>query len=344
MQDLATNANFSQVSKRGLGNALEISQLPSGLKYLIKLGRWLVADRTRFPNNLRILITVPTEHLAALAISIGALNTDIECNSCDCTHILTSNEPTRASAYTDGKFQDGLAHLDSIGRVKFGQSTFDTTAKIDSRQSVHVLPKNFPQRLGLSKDKLKKEIQDFIETLNLGIQDPSQLRAIAGLERSRISAHPVIVLGHIKTFEQDLIRESLLSYLYPQGVCGIGKIEEEWFRCPCLVGKNIPSIENNTWLSEVLPRLVITVGKNACLCSRRDQWPQIPQVLILSRTSPSSVATVKDLMDLGWEESKPYTPEAIEMLKPSGGIEVSFWTESQPLATTFDLEENEDQW
>lgn len=47
MQDLATNENFPHISmRRVVDNSLETDQIPPGLRYLIRLVQWLVADQT----------------------------------------------------------------------------------------------------------------------------------------------------------------------------------------------------------------------------------------------------------------------------------------------------------
>lgn len=305
--------------------------MPKSLQRIMDIGEFLASPSLDPPDNLRVIITIPTERLAAVAIALGALKKIDVCTE-DCTHLVKSSEEMPVTGYTGGKFEDGRGFRDPKGDIHFGQSVF-----VENKKSVHLLPDGFP------KDRLPKKCKDEIEDLSKAF---SCEQNIAGLQRSIMSAHPVLVVGYVDGFKDDVCMENspLVSY-HPLGRCGTGELKSGWFRHPTLLAGSLPSPDGDySWLSRVKPRLVTTVGKAASLKRSCGLWPKVPVVLLLSRRASSSVAVVDEIVSEGWSPCWPDSEQAKNALSPGSGIEVGCWIEDHPPTSTYDQEDEEPEW
>jgi len=133
---------------------------------------------------------------------------------------------------------------------------------------------------------------------------------------------------------------------HPLGRCGAGELKSGWFRHPALLAgpPAPPDDEHNSWVKDVRPRLVITVGRAACLTRCRGLWPMVPEILLLSRRDPSSVDAVDSITGEGWSPLCPDSEQAKESLSPGSGIEVGCWAEDHAPMPVYDQEDEEPAW
>lgn len=312
-------------------------RLPRGLSRLYSLGTLLAKPDSQLPDHLRVIVSVPTYHLASIALCLGAFQVDWGCDA-RCAHRVLAEEPRMAAVYSDRHLQDRQAWLNpSDARVHVGpQDSYPTS------RGIHLLPVGFPKRDPLPRvDNFVEEIDDLGETL--------EHKVAAGVERSELGAHPVIVVGYVSKFHLDVrMSGSPFDDFHPLGRLAPGSFgpvsNPGWFRYPVLLTQKIPELKDNfEWLTEVQPRLIVYVGMSAARASALAIWPKTPAVVVLSRRSSSSADCLEAIETLGWEQQILQHVDSQSCLLPGNGIEVSHWVEQITDAPS-DLEGDEAAW
>ena len=295
--------------------------VPGGLRRLYDLGEYLVKYGFAFPDNLRVVVSVPTQRLASTALALGALNNEWDCDT-RCGHRVTDDGPRLASHYDNRHLRDQDAWKDEKGRVYVS-----TQNSFASSRGVHLLPSSFPQRSPSSRGRaFEDEVNDLAEAMNV-------TSAQAGIERSELGAHPVIVVGHVSRFYIDVkMPRSPLAWLHPLGRLAPGKFgsakEPGWYRHPVLLANRIRNPDDEfAWLGEMEPRMVVYVGTSAVRSSVRDIWPRTPAVILLSRRANVSANALELIENLGWKHGYVEVPGSISPFQPGSGLEISSWTE-----------------
>jgi hypothetical protein len=297
--------------------------LPAGLARLRQLAGALMSAAV--PDGLRIIVTCPTTRFAAVAAALGALDVDQGCDSCLHEQLA---DGVRVSAYLDGRLTDkvllhaGQAQLDFGGHRLAG-----------NRDSVHRLPSAFPER---HDHRLDPELREHLMS-HLG--GPP---AAVGFRHSARCAHPVLIVGEPTAVGDDM---AVLAALQPEAHLparlDIGTRLDAWYRHPVLAVGRLPRPDADRWLDEVRPRLVVFAGSAGWLVSWRGRWPDVPQLVLLSRRSPAAAEAAAAIGVAGWA-----APEAgiLDLpggvLVPGAGLEIGARCEPRPL----NGEEDEEEW
>lgn len=295
--------------------------VPGGLRRLYDLGEYLVNYGVAFPDNFRVVVSVPTQRLASTALALGALNIDWECDT-RCGHRVSAGDPRPSALYDDRHLRDQESWKDHNNRISVSpQNSFA------SSRGVHLLPSSFPQRSPSPRSRaFEEEVNDLAESMGL-------TSAQAGIERSELGAHPVIVVGNGSPFYTDVkMRRSPLAWLHPLGRLAPGKFgsakEPGWYRHPVLLANRIRNADDEfAWLDEMEPRMVVYVGMSAVRSSVRDIWPRTPAVVLLSRRANVSANALGLIENLGWEHGYVEVPGSTSPFQPGSGLEISTWTE-----------------
>jgi hypothetical protein len=311
--------------------------MPAGLKQLYALGKRLGVPNETSPNNFRVVVSVPTRRLASTALALGAMETSWDCDH-RCGHRVIDSVPHRAAFYDDQHLKDHDACLDDLGRVRVSaQNSFV------SNRGIHLLPERFPLREQTPRGQgFEAEIADLAQELECDM-------ALAGIERSELGVHPVVVAGYVSHSRDDvMLPGSPLAALHPLGRLAPGGFSKDgepgWFRYPVLLAKELPEPEDDfQWLSSVEPRLVVYVGMNAAQQSCRYIWPRTPAVVLLGRRSSVSADALKTIENLGWNPESTPSSESAGPLRPGNGLEISCWTELGRRSPD-DAEEEEPEW
>jgi hypothetical protein len=227
-----------------------------------------------------------------------------------------------AAFYDDKHLRDNVVHRGVDGKVNVSaQHSFL------SKRGIHLLPDQFPKRRTTPRgQEFEAEVNDLAQALECDT-------AVAGIERSELGAHPVVVVGYVSRSYADVrLPGSPLAWLHPLGRLAPGEFskagEPGWFRHPVLLAMRLPNPNDDfKWLRSVEPRLVVYVGMKAAHQSFRDTWPRTPAVVLLSRRSNVSADALKAIEDMGWSRETIHSSESTEHLRPGNGLELSCWTE-----------------
>ena len=295
--------------------------IPGGLRQLYDLGEYLVKYGFSLGDNFRVMVSVPTQRLASTALALGAMSSQWDCDD-RCGHRVTDHDPRPASLYDNRHLRDQDAWKDGRGRVWVSpQNSFP------SSQGVHLLPLSFPQRGPSSRGQaFEDEVDDLAKAMKL-------TSAQAGIERSELGVHPVIVVGYVSRSYLDVkMPRSPLAWLHPLGRLAPGKFgsakEPGWYRHPVLLANRLRNPDEGfTWLREVEPRLVVYVGTSAVRSSVRDIWPRTPAVVVLSRRANASANALELVENLGWQHGSVEVPGSFNPFQPRSGLEISSWAE-----------------
>jgi hypothetical protein len=301
----------------------EPTDLPAGLGRLRQLAGALMSAAV--PDGLRIIVTCPTTRFAAVAAALGALDIDPGCDSCLHEQLA---DGVRVSAYLDGRLTDKVLLRAGQAELDFGGHRLAS-----NRDSVHRLPAAFPER---HDHRLDPEVR---EQLVPYLACPP---AAVGFRHSARCTHPVLIVGEPAAVRDDV---SVLAALYPDARLparlDIGTRLDAWYRHPVLAVGRLPRPDDDRWLDEVRPRLVVFAGSAGWLVSWRKRWPAVPQLLLLSRRSPAAAEAAAAIGVTGWA-----APEAGMLNLPSGvlvpgaGLEIGARYEPCPL----NGEEDEEEW
>lgn len=311
--------------------------MPAGLSQLYDLGQRFGSSGGVFPEDFRAVVSVPTQRLAAVALALGALSNVWDCDRL-CRHRVVNNLHGRAAFYDDKHLQDGNVYLETERKIRVGaQNSFGRN------RGIHLLPENFPQRDRMPRGRdFEEELADLVAALDC---EPSQ----AGIERSELGVHPVIVVGHDSSLLRDVrLDASPLSFLHPRGRLAPGRLVNEdtpgWFRHPVLLTGKLPNPGGGfEWLQQVLPRLVVYTSLNAVQRSFRYLWPKTPQVVLLSRRSRASAKVLQPVEDLAWRDASIQPSPAVEALQPGNGLEIRCWIEPSQIAPP-ETDEDGPEW
>jgi hypothetical protein len=297
--------------------------MPAGLAQLHQLARALTSAAV--PDGLRVIVTCPTTRFAAAAAALGALDVDPGCDSCLHEQLA---DGTRVSAYLDGRFTDKVLLHAGQAELDFGGHRLAS-----NRDSVHRLPSTFPERHDHRLDP------EFRELLMPYLGCPP---AAVGFRHSARCPHPVLVIGEPTAVRDDV---AALAALRPDAHLParlhIGTRLDAWYRHPVLAVGRLPRPDADRWLDEVRPRLVIFAGSAGWLVSWRGRWPDVPQLVLLSRRSPAAAEAVAAIAVAGWA-----APEAGILnlpggvLVPGAGLEIGARCEPCPLSG----DQDEEQW
>ena len=297
--------------------------LPAGLARLRRLGRALMPATV--PDGLRIIVTCPTTRFAAAATALGALDVDPGCDGCVHRQLA---DGVRVSAYLDGRFTDKVLLRAGPAELDFGGHRLAR-----NRDSVHRLPAKFPER---HDQRLGPELREHLMPC-LGCPP-----AAAGFRHSARCAHPVLIVGEPTAVHDDV---AVLTALHPDAHLparlDLGTGLDAWYRHPVLATGRLPRPDADGWLDEVRPRLVVFAGSAGWQVSWRGRWPDVPQLVLLSRRSPAAAEAADAIALAGWE-----TPGAGMLNLPGGvlvpgdGLEIGVRRERRPLGG----EEDEEEW
>jgi hypothetical protein len=288
--------------------------LPSGLGKLRQLGGALMSAAV--PDGLRIIVTCPTTRFAAAAAALGALDVDPCCASCLHEQLA---DGVRVSAYLDGRFTDKVLLHSGPAELDFGGHRLAS-----NRDSVHRLPSAFPER---HDQRLDPELR---EQLMSHLGGPP---AAVGFRHSARCAHPVLIVGEPTAVRDDV---AVLAALHPDAYLParlhVGTRLDAWYRHPVLAVGRLPQPGADRWLDEVRPRLVVFAGSAGWLVSGRGRWPDVPQLVLLSRRSPAAAEAAAAIGVSGWA-----APDAgmlnlpVGVLVPGAGLEIGARCEPRPL-------------
>lgn len=305
---------------------LQLAELPQGLRQLYKVGQQLAVRDSRFPDHFRVVVSVPTQRLASTALALGAITTDWGCDQ-RCSHRVHTTERHKAACYLDKKLRDVMAWVSDDGEQVYAgpQSSFP------SSHGIHLLPPEFPERepepRGQQFEEQVGALYEFLGCI------PTEAR-IAGMERSELGVHPVLVVGYVSESIKDTrMPGSPLNGLCPIGLLAPGKFGSAtapgWYRHPVLLARSLRDpVDGFMWLKHVQPRLVVYVGMNPAIGSFRGIWPRTPAVVLLSRRSRSSANALEVIQDtLGWRPEILNGLRVESPLLPNNGLEVSYWSE-----------------
>jgi hypothetical protein len=295
--------------------------IPEGLRQLHDLAEYLAKYGFSLGDNFRVVVSVPTQRLASTALALGAMSSQRDCDS-RCGHRVTGEDPRPASLYDNRHLRDQDAWRDERGRVWVSAQNHLPTSR-----GIHLLPSSFPQRGPASRGQIfEDEVDDLARAMNL-------TSAQAGIERSELGAHPVIVVGYVSRSYLDVkMPRSPLAWLHPLGRLAPGKfgsaMEPGWYRHPVLLANRLRNPDDEfAWLSEVEPRLVVYVGTSAVRSSVRDIWPRTPAVIVLSRRANASANALELVESLGWQHGSVEVPGSVNPFRPQSGLEISSWAE-----------------
>jgi hypothetical protein len=297
--------------------------LPAGLARLRQLARALMSAAV--PDGLRIIVTCPTTRFAAVAAALGTLDVDRGCDSCLHEQLT---DGVRVSAYLDGRLTDKVLLHAGQAELDFGGHRLAS-----NRDSVHRLPSAFPER---PDHRLDPELREHLMSYLGGPP------AAVGFRHSARCAHPVLIVGEPAAVGDDM---AVLAALRPDAHLParlhIGTRLDAWYRYPVLAVGRLPRPDADRWLDEVRPRLVIFAGSAGWLTSWRGRWPDVPQLVLLSRRSPAAAEAAAAIAVAGW-----VAPEAGILnlpggvLVPGAGLEIGARSEPCPLSG----EGDEEQW
>jgi hypothetical protein len=296
--------------------------LPAGLAQLRQLAGALMS--VAVPDGLRVIVTCPTTRFAAAAAALGALDADPGCDGC-LHEQLADGE--RVSAYLDGRFADKVLLRAGQEELDFGGHRLAS-----NRDSVHRLPFGFPER---HDQRLDPELRQQL-MLDLGCPP-----AAVGFRHSARCTHPVLIVGEPTAVRDDA---AVLAALHPDAHLparlNIGTRLDAWYRHPVLAVGGLPRADADGWLDEMRPRLVVFAGSTGWLVSWRGRWPDVPQLVLLSRRSPAAAEAAAAIAVAGWA-----VPEAGILnlpggvLEPGAGLEIGVRCEPCPLRSEGDEEE-----
>ena len=280
-------------------------EFPAGLARLRLLARVLTSATT--PDSLRVIVTCPTARFAAVAATLGALESNPDCGGC--LHGKLTDR-VRASAYLGGRFADTMILHAGPVELDFGGERLTR-----NRDSVHRLPAAFPERRDHRLDPLLRE--QLVSYYNC-------LPAAVGFRHSARCAHPVLVVGEPSAVRDDI---AVLAALHPGEYLAArldhGNLSDGWYRHPVLVAGRLPRSEAASWLNEVRPRLVVFAGSAGWAASWRGRWPSVPHLLLLSRRSPAAVETATSIAAASWPVP---TIGALDLVhpvpEPGAGLEI----------------------
>jgi hypothetical protein len=235
---------------------------------------------------------------------------------------VADDDRKKASLYDDRRLRDQDAWKEAKGRVYVTpQNSFS------SSRGVHLLPPSFPPREPSPRGQaFEEELDDLASAMNLTV-------AQAGIERSELGAHPVIVVGYISRSHLDVtLPGSPLAWLHPLGRLAPGKFGSAsapgWYRHPVLLAMRLRDPDDGlAWLRGVEPRLVVYVGMSSVRSSVRDIWPRTPAVVITSRRANVSANSLELIENLGWRPESLQLSGSSNPLRPGCGLEISWWTE-----------------
>ncbi|MEV3938614.1 hypothetical protein AB0K52_21900 [Glycomyces sp. NPDC049804] len=294
---------------------------PSSLHNLHRLAEQLTITAPSVDQNLRVVVTVPTLHLAGVAAALGSVLAPFEC--LDCAHAKL--EPgIRAASWVSGQLKD--LRLREVNDLELDFGGFRLRG---NRDSVHRLPAGFPQR---SDTRLPDDARHEVAEA-LGCAE-----GVAGQRLSAAAAHPVVVAGEPGTFraDVDLLSDAAAS-LHLQGRLLAGAGLQDWFRYPVLLMGSIPDVADVPWAAELCPRLVVITGSTGWIASSRRNWPSVPLLVLLPRRSPAAADAAAMFKESGWPTPTVVPAELGSLLQPTAGLEVLCVTEPKAVPVDEDL-------
>ena len=305
----------------GEAAAPEAAGLPAGLLHLRRLGYELTRLGVGAPRDLRVVATVPTLRLAGVAAAFGSVLAESPCD--DCPH--TRLEPgARVTGCVSGKFTDSVLSGITVNMLKFGGIGLR-----GNRDSVHRLPKDFPERRDW---RLSDDVRADVAAA-LGCSE-----AVAGQRLSASAAHPVIVAGEPGAFCTDVDELASASVaLHVHGRLHAGSHLHDWFRHPVLLMGAVPGPEQAPWAKELRPRLVVITGSAGWIGSSRRNWPHVPVLVLLSRRSSAACEAATLISASGWSAPHTVPRGLLPLLRPAAGVEVLCRVEPEAAAADEDL-------
>ena len=335
---MSQRAIDQEVGLDGFGVVSVPSQLPLGLRRLIRLGNVLAAWQLPENERLRIVVTVPTTRLAGLAVSLGATEAVVSCGP-ECHHAQLDSTPRLAACYWDRHLQDLEAWRDNQG-VHVGTSTF--TKHMDS---IHRLPEDFPARNRLPRNLNSRSETEIADLALVYDEEP----AIAGFRRSAMGAHPVLYMGNADELSADIEAASMTQPLQAFHVLGRlapGNGYESWFRHPMIVVHKAPVPGRYPWLNQVMPRLLVRCGQISLFQPMAGLWDAVPHVILLSRRAPSTLDAIWAIAEMGWRplDHKRVPAFLREAVRPGQGLEIACYSEPPGRMAVGEEDADDDEW
>lgn len=305
------------VSARGLA-----AQFPIGLARLSQIAEAMTNLPAAESKGLRVVVTVPTARLAAVAAVLGSALADVRCAGC-AHQVLVAGE--WSTGWASGKFVD--ANLDELAgeRLRFAGLSIPR-----DRASVHRLPAGFPER---GDTRLSHAIRDEVALRHVCTPLAAPQR------RSAESAHPVVVVGAPGAFRDDVeLLAAGAGAADLRGTLDAGSGLRDWFRFPVLAMDAVPDAADAPWAQELQPRLVVLVGSAGLDVQSRRIWPHVPTLVILSRRSPAGCGAGRSMTASGWSPTTNLPAALAPLVCPGVGLEIAAMIEPDG------AEKDEDLW
>lgn len=285
------------------------------LRYLAELGS-LAALRPLDPPR-RVLLGLPTGDVAAAVLAAAALRA---LGSYRSTNPLDRVGPDHVggcvSTFQSGAYEDGRLDEAAGDIVRVGTTKHTTYADV-----VRALPEEFPFDRG--RRKLRDTIVEAWELFANGRVDARRLHA-------RVSASPVLVIGHRTAFDDDI---ATLQELWPKlpALADVGHGLDGWFRHPIIVCS--PVTPPPSWLRDVTPALVVCDGAAAWRSPLRRSFQEAAHLLVLDRRSQAAIDEIESIVDA-------HTETAPLLRESPPGIEA--WRIVEHLDDVLDVDADED--
>lgn len=249
------------------------------LRYLSELGA-LAALRPLSPPR-RILLGLPTGDLAAALLACGALGALVS-HRCDraLDRLAASDVGCDVSTFQSGAYEDRRLGAATNTDLRVADVTHTIYADVVRR-----LPDGFPRER--RRRKLRPQTVEAWEAAARNKVDGRRLHA-------RVSATPVVVIGHRTAFAEDL---AAVEELWPKmsHLADVGHGLDEWFRHPVLVCT--PTTRPPAWLKDVAPCVVICDGAAAWRSPLRRAFTAAAHLLVLDRRAPVAVDEAQTIFD-----------------------------------------------
>ncbi|MGH9157112.1 MAG: hypothetical protein ACRD1K_15025 [Acidimicrobiales bacterium] len=273
---------------------------------------------TRDCDTPRAIVALPTVDLAgAVAAAASARHLGGIRAAVPLPGVGPDDAGCRVSAFTSGAYRDATLTVVTGETVSVGGTTLTRYTDVVRR-----LPDRFPT------DRPRRRLDESTVaawSIVAGSANPYRVHA-------RVSATPVVVIGHHRPFTADVAE---LGAIWPwaHDVTDCHHDIDRWFRHPVLVLE--PGVVPPEWVAHVTPSLVVVVGAAAWRSPLRHALWGAPHLLLLDRRSAAAVDLVDDIC----LTNPPTCPLP---LTPPPGIEAWAIKEIAPTAATLADPDEED--
>lgn len=278
-------------------NRLPRPDVPPWVKFLVDAAV-LAALRPLDPPR-RFVVVLPTAEAASAVLTTGAVSALANHRTRNPIDVDLPEPGARISAFYSGLYCDTtLVEVTEEG-VRLPRVLL--TRNLDV---IRPLPEMFP---GERADRRLKTESQLVAAWQLATDAGHEAMRV----HARVSAEPVIVLGH----RSDLLHGlALLDPIWPiaSSFLDCGQRLDQWFRHPVLVVD--PRTEVRPWAREVRPSLIVCDGAAAWRSNLRFAFPDAAHVLVLDRRTDVAAELSDDLRASKFE-TLPFAPQ------PPDGVE-----------------------